>query len=307
MQLIRMRQAAVLAAILAAGAAWSPRALADEHVTGVITARGADGTLAVQTEDSSMLTVVLNDATKVRRTDGMRQLKVSSASLIPGLRVQLAGEYEGATRFAAQRVSFSRSDLKMALAIKGGVDPTDVRSLDNQRRITANERTIEQQQQTLARQADQIATNREQIRANADKIVATTGALDTRIANLDNYKAVSTVTVYFRNGNASVAKKYKTELQELAARAKDVNGYVIQVQGYASAVGADALNKKLSMQRADNVAGVLTQSGIPPTNMVVPAQMGTSEQVASNKTAKGQAENRRTVVTLLQNKGISER
>jgi len=310
MQLIRMRQATVLAAVLAAGAAWSPRALADEHVKGVITGRGADGTLSVQTEDASILTVVLNDATKVRRTDGMRQLKVSSASLIPGLRVQLAGEYEGATRFAAQRVSFSRSDLKMALAIKGGVDPTDVRSLDNQQRIAANERTIGQQQQTLARQTDQIATNGEQIRANADKIVATTGALDTtnaRIGNLDNYKAVSTVTVYFRNGKASVAKKYKTELEQLAARAKDVNGYVIQVQGYASAVGPDALNQKLSMQRADNVAGVLTQSGIPPTNMVMPAQMGTTEQVASNKTPKGQAENRRTVVTLLQNKGISER
>jgi hypothetical protein len=37
--------------------------------------------------------------------------------------------------------------------------------------------------------------------------------------------------------------------------------------------------------------------------MVVPAAMGITDQVASNKTAKGQAANRRAVVTLLQSKG----
>ena len=93
----------------------------------------------------------------------------------------------------------------MALAIRGGVDPTDLRSLDNQRRIAENAKIIEQQQQTLARQAGEIAANKDQINANAQKIVATSGALDatnTRIANLDDYKVISTVTVYFRNDQA---------------------------------------------------------------------------------------------------------
>jgi len=195
----------------------------------------------------------------------------------------------------------------MALAIRGGVDPTDVRSLENQKRIAENARTIEQQQQTLARQAEQIATNGNQIKANQDRIVATTGALNTRITNLDDYTVVSTVTVYFRNGRAAIAPQYKTQLQQLAAQAKSVRGYMVQVQGYASAVGSNALNQKLSMQRADAVTSELQQGGVPPTNIVVPAAMGISEQVATNKTAKGQAENRRTVVTLLQNKGIGER
>jgi outer membrane protein OmpA-like peptidoglycan-associated protein len=38
---------------------------------------------------------------------------------------------------------------------------------------------------------------------------------------------------------------------------------------------------------------------------MVPAAMGVSQQVAPNTTAQGQAENRRAVVTLLQNKGIA--
>jgi len=293
----------ILASVLVAGLAWAPPAAADEHVKGVIQSLGGDGTVTLRTDDATNLTIVLNDYTKVRRVDGMRQLKVTSAALIPGLRVQVSGNYEADSRFAAERVTYTRSDMKMAAAIRGGVDPTDLRSLDNQRRIGVNERTIAQQQQTLQRQASEIANNANRIRANDEKIVATTG----RISNLDNYNVVSTVTVYFRNGQARLDPKYRTQLQQLAAQAKGVNGYMIQVQGYASAVGPNALNQKLSMQRADAVTSALQQDGVPPPNIVVPAAMGTTDQVASNKTAKGQAENRRTVVTLLQNKGISER
>jgi len=307
MQAIRMRSCVVLASVLVAGLAWSSRAAADEHIRGVIESRGDDGSLTVRTDDSSNLVVVLNDATKVRRTDGMRRVKVSSASLIPGLRITADGEYEGTTRFTAQKVEFSRTDLKIARDIQAGIDTTDRRSVENQRRIEQNSRTIAQQQQTLAQQADQIAANRESIKLNNEKIVATTGALNARLENLDNYNVISTVTVYFRNGKASIAPKYKTQLQQLATQAQGVNGYVVQVQGYASAVGSEPLNTKLSMQRADNVAAILNQSGIAPTQMVVPAAMGTKDQVASNKTKKGQAENRRTVVTLLQNKGISQK
>jgi OmpA family protein len=70
-----------------------------------------------------------------------------------------------------------------------------------------------------------------------------------------------------------------------------VHGYKIQVQvhGYASAVGPLAFNEALSAQRADNVVAVLAQSGgVPLTNVLVPGAMGISEQVAENKTAKGQ-------------------
>jgi|RhiMetdeSRZDD1v2_1073273.scaffolds.fasta_scaffold403397_2 OmpA-OmpF porin, OOP family len=310
MRFKRLREGVILSTLLVAGLAWSSNATADDHVRGVIEARSSDGTLTVRSDDASNVTLVLRDFTKVRRVDGMRQLKVSSSSLIPGLRIEVSGALEGANRIVAERVTFSRSDMKMALAIRGGVDPTDLRSLDNQKRIAENARIIEQQQQTLQQQAEQIANNRDHIKANQEQIVATTGALATtnaRITNLDDYKVISTVTIHFRNGKAAIEPAYRSQLQQLAAQAKSVHGYVIQVQGYASAVGPNALNQKLSMQRADAVTAALQQSGVPPTNIVVPAAMGITDQVATNKTAKGQAENRRTVVSLLQNKGISER
>jgi len=66
------------------------------------------------------------------------------------------------------------------------------------------------------------------------------------------------------------------------------------------------LNQRLSSERAENVTVYLEQDcQIPLTNMLAPGAMGTSQQVASDSTAEGQAENRRVVVKILQNKGIA--
>lgn len=43
-----------------------------------------------------------------------------------------------------------------------------------------------------------------------------------------------------------------------------IDGYILQVQGYASAVGSASLNQKLSMERADNVLTFLDQEGKVP-------------------------------------------
>src|SRR5262245_50115193 len=105
MQSMRKRQRVILASVFAATLTWSSGASAEDHVRGVVTARGNDGTVAMRTDDSSNLTVVLTDLTKIRRTSGLRELKVSSAELILGLRIHVEGEYEGGNRIVAERVS----------------------------------------------------------------------------------------------------------------------------------------------------------------------------------------------------------
>ena len=89
------------------------------------------------------------------------------------------------------------------------------------------------------------------------------------------------MTVLFANGKVTIDPQYKPQLLDLAQKAKTINGYVIQVKGYASAVGSAALNQKLSTERADNVTDFLEQQGgIPLTNILAPGAMGTSKQVA---------------------------
>src|SRR5262252_2082581 len=136
--------------------------------------------------------------------------------------------------------------------------------------------------------------------ANDQRLIATSGR-----SNLDNLTSVKTITVYFANGKYDVSKAHKAQLEELAARAQGLQGYVISVAAYTSAVGSGPLNQRLSRQRADAVTTILNQAGVPLMNVLVPAAMVVSEQVAPNTTAKGQAENRRAVVTLLQNKGVA--
>jgi len=301
MRVRRQRRQMTRALMLVWTLALSSTALADDHFRGVVVGRGNDGTITVQTDDSRTVSVALKDATKIRRTVGMREIRMSSATLAPGLRVHVHGRFDGEDHFIADRVTFSTSSFKTATAIAAGVGPVDARSL-------ANAQRIDEQARTLQRQGGAIETQKELIAANTDKILATSGALEAtnaRIANLDDYNVISTVTVYFDNGKASVAAKYRTELQQLAERARGVDGSLVHIQGFASAVGKAESNQQLSMRRAEAITAVLQQSGIAPTSVVVPAAMGTSQQVASNATRKGQAENRRAIVTLMQNRGIS--
>jgi OOP family OmpA-OmpF porin len=301
------RRFGIVPALLVAGAlAGSPAAFADDHVRGVVAGHGDGGTLSVQT-DTGRVTITLNDVSRVHRIDGIRPVKVSSAELIAGLRIRAAGHFETPDRFTADRITFTKQDFRTAAAIWSGIQTTDQRSLANQAAIAQHGQQIASHDSRINTQGQQIDAQRGQIAAAEQRIVAASGALaatNARIANLDDYTPIRTLTVYFANGRSVISKSAKQELQELARQAQGYHGYMISVAAFASAVGAEPRNQKLSMERADNVTAVLQQSGVPLTNVFVPAAMGTTGQVASNKTARGQAENRRAVITLLQNKGL---
>jgi OOP family OmpA-OmpF porin len=299
------QQITILASTLVGLLAITSMAFADEHLRGVVTGRAADGSLIVRTDSPPDVMVVMNEATKIRERSGVRSIKVDVPSLIPGLRVDVEGMPATGTHFVANRITYTRADLKTARDIAAGVTPTNQAVQANRNLIDSNHQAttqrLNEQQGTLEQQDRRLA-------AADEKIVATSGAVEAtngRIANLDDYTVLDTVTVYFRNGRADISRDYATRLQQLAQTAKGVAGYSVQVEGHASAVGRDALNQRLSKDRAEVVAAALQQNGIPPTRMLFPAAMGTSDQVASNTTKDGQAQNRRTVVRLLQNRGIS--
>ena len=154
---------------------------------------------------------------------------------------------------------------------------------------------LKQQQEALTAQEKQIAANKAAIAANS-----------ARFGQLNDYYIIDQVTVLFGNGKVKVDPKYNPDLLALTEKAKTINGYMIQVKGYASASGSAALNQKLSDERANNVTNILLQQGhIPLTNMLAPGAMGESRQVGNDKTADSEAENRRVVVRILQNKGIA--
>lgn len=294
----------LVAVLVVAGLGASSLALAEDRIKGIITGRGENDTVIVQT-DSARLTVALSDLTRIRRIDGIRPVIVSSADLIPGLRIKAEGTFDTPESLTARRITFSRDDFKIAAAIQAGIMPTDQRSLANERNIQEHTQELAAQKAELGEQAQQLEAQSGRITADEQKMIATAGVLNTRISNLDDFTPIKTVTILFKNNRYDVSDSDRATLQQFAAEARATSGYMIQVQAFASAVGPYQLNQRLSLERANRVTQILQQSGVPLTNVFVPAGMGVTEQVATNKTARGQAENRRAVVTLLQNKGIA--
>ena len=239
------------------------------EANGIIKARSGEQ-LTLQNKDNTESTVLLNDSTDVGQAQGMlkaRHKEMSMAALIPGLPIKVKGVLNDQNQLVAQTIRFKGDDLKQAQAIQAGMHETN-------QKVAANNAAIN----------DAIA----------------------RFGQLDDYYIFDEVTVLFPNGKTKVDPKYIPQLQALAQKAQGIQGYMIEVKGYASATGNADKNQALSEDRADNVTHILIQQGkVPMTRMLAPGAMGQSEQVADNKTKEGQSENRRVVVRVLQNKAIA--
>ncbi len=271
---------------------------------GLITGRSGD-TMTLQTPDSSQVVVLLTDNTQVGQVQGVfkaRRKQMSMAALIPGLQVQVQGSYNAQNQLVATEVKFKGNDLQQAQTIQAGLQPAKEQIQQSQEDLAAQKAALEQQQQAMQQQ--QQAMGEAQAKIDANK--AAIEAANQRFGQLADYNILDEVTVYFANGKITIDPKYKPQLLALAEKAKTITAYMIQVKGYASAVGSAALNQKLSEDRANNVTQFLQQQGhVPLTNMLAPGAMGESRQVANDKSAEGQAQNRRVVVRVLQNKGIA--
>jgi len=282
---------AVAAVLLLCGIATAQ----SNQVKGVINGRSG-ATMTVLTQGGETVTVVLTPATQVNEPEGVfRKKHLSMTALVPGLSVEVKGTINDQHQLVADSVTFHGSDLKTAQDIQAGLAPTQQQVQQNQQQIQADQQKIQQQQQELQVEEQKTAANK-----------AAIAAANKRFGELGDYNILGEVTVLFGNDKVIIDPQYKPQLLKLAQQAMGITGYVIQVKGYASQVGSAALNQRLSTERAENVTNFLEQEGkIPLTNMLAPGAMGTSKQVAPDSTAEGQAENRRVVVRILQNKGIA--
>lgn len=267
----------------------------NDQVKGVINGRSG-ATMSVLSQDGETITVVLTSDTQVQEPEGLfRKKHLTMTALVPGLAVEVKGSFNDKHQLVADQVTFHGNDLKTAQDIQAGLAPTEQKVQENQQQIQADQKKLEQQQQELQVEQQKTAANK-----------AAIAAANKRFGELGDYNILGEVTVLFGNDKVTIDPQYKPQLLKLAQQAKGITGYVIQVKGYASKVGSAALNQKLSTERAENVTNFLEQEGqIPLTNMLAPGAMGTSQQVAPDTTAEGQAENRRVVVRILQNKGIA--
>jgi outer membrane protein OmpA-like peptidoglycan-associated protein len=227
---------------------------------------------------------------------------MSMTALIPGLQVQVEGAYNAQNELVASSVKFKGNDLDDAQTIQAGLQPAKEQIQQSQAELEQQKAALERQQQEMQEQQQQMA----EAQAKIDTNKASIAEANKRFGQLDDYNIMDEVTIYFANGKVALDPKNKPQLLKLAEKAKTITAFTIQVKGYASSVGSVSLNQKLSEDRANSVTQFLLQQGhIPLTNILAPGAMGESRQLGSDKTAEGQAQNRRVVVRILQNKGVA--
>lgn len=273
---------------------------------------GRDGsTMLVKTADTPKLDVELSDSTKATQKGGFLGLSrkdLGITQLVPGMQVKVEGSYDPDHKLVAKKVTFSRNSYQTAQQIDAGLNPTNEKVAAAQDQLRSDRKDIESSQSDIAKNSQDIGTTQQGLATN---VTATgenkqaIGQTNTRIGTLDQYDTKGSYTVNFANGKSAVLKKYKDELTDFIKQAADTPGAMIEVQGYASAVGSASLNQRLSSERADAVLSIIQQAGVPLTRILAPAAMGTTDQVADNHSRSGQAQNRRVVVTIVVNKGIT--
>lgn len=273
-------------------------------IEGRIIARKGDA-MVLQTAPDSTLAITLTDSTQVSQVQGMfkaRRKQMSMAALIPGLAVQVEATREGQPHWIAKSVKFKGDDLEQAEAIQAGLHEIKVQAQQNQEELQRQNAALQAQNAALQQQQAAVSEQEKKIAASKAAIAANSA----RFGQLDDYYILDEVTVYFADGMVKVDPQYNPQLIALAEKAHTINGYMIEVKGYASSTGSVALNQQLSEDRADNVANILLQQGhVPLTRMLAPGAMGESRQVDSGKANDSEAENRRVVVRILQNKAIA--
>ncbi len=265
-------------------------------IEGFITQKDGS-TINLRMPDATTVTVLMTDSTRVAQREGLvRKKDMSRAALISGLQVTVEGTYNDQQQLVAKSIFFNKDDLEKANAIQAGVDTTEARSKENRAELERQNAELKAQNERLEAQAAKVAENRKMIE-DANR----------RFGQLDEWNILDEVVIYYGNGKTALDPKYEPQLLALCEKAKTIEAYKVQVKGYASAAGSISVNQRLSKERAEKVFNFVLQQGhIPLTSILPIGAMGESQQIAfSDKPGKTEAENRRVVVRILQNKGAA--
>lgn len=284
-------------------------------VAGVILSH--DGNmLQVRGDDDSVETVDLTGDTKIElKKSWGRKSKMENNALLPGLHIEAQGKGNDKGELVADKVLFDPNSMKASRQIDARVSPLEGRENSLESKTTAIEGrtgtlesragTIENRQGELEKTQQQTQAQVGQVKQTADQANQGVTDVNGRVTNLDNYQPKETATVYFRSGSATLSPEAKKDLDELAQKAVNEKGYMVEVAGFADTTGNAQYNQELSQRRANAVIQYLEEQGnIPIHRILTPAGLGTSHEAADNKTSAGRKLNRRVEVKVLVNQGL---
>lgn len=104
--------------------------------------------------------------------------------------------------------------------------------------------------------------------------------------------------VTFDFNRTEVKPQFYPALNTIAGTLREYNQTIVEVSGHTDSIGTDAVNQRISEQRANSVASYLIGQGVQRERFEI-VGMGKRYPIASNDTESGRALNRRVEIRLL--------
>lgn len=105
----------------------------------------------------------------------------------------------------------------------------------------------------------------------------------------------------FAVGKSEITKDNYVLLEKILKATHEFNAPHLIIRGHTDASGGDAINMKLSQERAQAVVSFLQKIGKIDPKMIEAKGYGETQPVASNENAEGRARNRRIEVLIINN------
>ena len=278
-------------------------------IKGVVTRRDAD-TFTLRDMNGVDTVVRLDNTTSVKTHGGFLRggTNYGQTNILRGLNLEVEGRGNG-TELVATKIRFNESDLRVARAVESRAAPLEERASTTESKLTeveANAQRMSGQIEELAAVSNAARGGAKAAQATADAAVAGVNATNERISALDDYEPQTVTAVNFKTGSAILRPDEKTKLDEIATKALNAKGYVLEVSGFADSTGSINRNRELSSRRADAVIRYLVENhNIPLRRIITPYGYGELNPVAENTSREGRAQNRRVEIKLLVNKGLT--
>jgi outer membrane protein OmpA-like peptidoglycan-associated protein len=112
--------------------------------------------------------------------------------------------------------------------------------------------------------------------------------------------------VSFDTGRADIKPDLRPILDQFASGLSSQPNTEVRIIGHTDSTGSDALNDRLSVERAESTRQYLAARGVDPGRIVI-AGRGEREPVADNSTEAGRARNRRVEIFLGERANLAAR
>lgn len=114
----------------------------------------------------------------------------------------------------------------------------------------------------------------------------------------DNITLNMPSNITFAFNSANLDPQFYGVLDNVASTLTEYNQTIVEVAGHTDSIGTDAVNQRLSEQRAASVGNYLMSKGLVRDRFILTGA-GKTRPIASNDTDAGRAQNRRVEITLV--------